>query len=551
MSLQVLALPRKMNATSDINRRLADFHPTIWGDHFLKYTFESNQRYELYILAFMISSSKEEIELLKEEIRGMLVTCTNKRQQIELVDAIQRLGIAYHFEREIEQTLAQIFVSTQKDSTSDDIGDLYTIALQFRLLRQQGYNVSCDTLNKFKDEKGNFKEDDLVADARGMLGLYEASYHRVHGEDILDEALAFTTTQLKSIIATQLISPPLAAEISHALKRPIRKGVVRKGAWLYISTYQQKEGEIEALLKLAQLDFNLVQKMHQEELSSITKWWKDLDLPTKLPYARDRLVEGYYWPLAAFFEPHYALGRSMLTKAIAMLSVIDDTYDAYGTLEELELFTKVIESFDISMKDELPEYMKEIYQALLGVYSSYEQEMAKEGRSDCIFHVKEAMKKLVRAYLVEARWFNENCVPTIEEYMSNGFITSVYPLLIPVSFLGMGELASKEAFDWLCTEPKIVKAVSAICRLILRLSKLCRLFFEHSRGHVASAVECYIKQYGVSEQEACYELNKQVENAWKDINEEILKPNNAAPMPLLTIILNFARIVDDVYKDED
>ncbi|KAF2308720.1 hypothetical protein GH714_013958 [Hevea brasiliensis] len=290
-----------------------------------------------------------------------------------------------------------------------------------------------DTLNKFKDEKGNFKEDDLVADARGMLGLYEASYHRVHGEDILDEALAFTTTQLKSIIATQLISPPLAAEISHALKRPIRKGVVRKGAWLYISTYQQKEGEIEALLKLAQLDFNLVQKMHQEELSSITKWWKDLDLPTKLPYARDRLVEGYYWPLAAFFEPHYALGRSMLTKAIAMLSVIDDTYDAYGTLEELELFTKVIESFDISMKDELPEYMKEIYQALLGVYSSYEQEMAKEGRSDCIFHVKEA--------------------------------------------------------------------------------------FEQSRGHVASAVECYIKQYGVSEQEACYELNKQVENAWKDINE--------------------------------
>ena len=70
-----------------------------------------------------------------------------------------------------------------------------------------------------------------------------------------------------------------------------------------------------------------------------------MDFSRKLPFARDRVVECYFWPLGVFFEPQFAWGRRMLTKAIALLSVIDDIYDAYGTLTELELFTRVIQRF--------------------------------------------------------------------------------------------------------------------------------------------------------------------------------------------------------------
>lgn len=73
------------------------------------------------------------------------------------------------------------------------------------------------------------------------------------------------------------------------------------------------------------------------------RWWKDLDFATKLPFARDRIVECYFWPLGVFFEPKYGSGRKMLTKAIAVYSAIDDIYDAFGTLEELELYTQVAE----------------------------------------------------------------------------------------------------------------------------------------------------------------------------------------------------------------
>lgn len=59
-----------------------------------------------------------------------------------------------------------------------------------------------------------------------------------------------------------------------------------------------------------------------------------------------------------------------------------------------------------------------------------------------------------------------------------------------------------------------------------------------------------MKQHGLSEQEVCEELYREVNNAWKDINEECLNPT-AVPMPLLMRALNLARVIDVVYKEGD
>ncbi|KAL5791040.1 hypothetical protein ACOSQ2_005928 [Xanthoceras sorbifolium] len=75
--------------------------------------------------------------------------------------------------------------------------------------------------------------------------------------------------------------------------------------------------------------------------------------------------------------------------------------------------------------------------------------------------------------------------------------------------------------------------------------------FEQKRGHIASSVECYMKQYGVSEQEAYEELQKQVNNAWKDVNQESLKLAADLPKPILKFIVGYPRIIDLFYKDND
>ncbi|THG01858.1 hypothetical protein TEA_029462 [Camellia sinensis var. sinensis] len=129
-----------------------------------------------------------------------------------------------------------------------------------------------DVFNKFKDEKGNFKES-LIGDMMGMLGLYEATHLLKHGETTLQEAMTFTTTHLSPIAMANddLLSNTLTPQIIHALKQPIRKGLERLVARHYIPIYEQDGSHNTALLEFAKLDFNQIQSLHKTELSDISR----------------------------------------------------------------------------------------------------------------------------------------------------------------------------------------------------------------------------------------------------------------------------------------
>ncbi|KAH7860029.1 hypothetical protein Vadar_008332 [Vaccinium darrowii] len=237
-----------------------------------------------------------------------------------------------------------------------------------------------------------------------------------------------------------------------------------------------------------------------------------------------------------------------LTKVISLISVIDDVYDASNaTIEELVLFNDAIQRWEVSALNQLPDYMKLVYQKLLDTYNMFDDEMAKQGRSYRVEYAKLAMKNLVRGYLAEAKWYHEGYVPSVEEYMAVGELTSGVQALSTSSFVGMGDLVTKEAFDWVFSNPLIVQVSSAIGRL---MDDVAGHEFEQERGHGASAVECYMKQYGATREEAVLEFHKRVTKSWKDINSECLCPN-AVPMPLLVRVLNLARAFHVVYKDGD
>ena len=90
---------------------------------------------------------QEQDEELKQVVRKEVFTdaAADSSRQLKLIAAIQRLGVAYHFETEIEQALERIHATYQ--DIHDDDGDLYNVALRFRLLRRHGYNVSCGGLS--------------------------------------------------------------------------------------------------------------------------------------------------------------------------------------------------------------------------------------------------------------------------------------------------------------------------------------------------------------------------------------------------------------------
>ena len=70
----------------------------------------------------------------------------------------------------------------------------------------------------------------------------------------------------------------------------------------------------------------------------LRRWWKETELAEKLPFARDRVLENYIWNVGLLFKPQYGYARILTTKLFILITVIDDVFDVYGTLEETQLF---------------------------------------------------------------------------------------------------------------------------------------------------------------------------------------------------------------------
>lgn len=66
-----------------------------------------------------------------------------------------------------------------------------------------------------------------------------------------------------------------------------------------------------------------------------------------------------------------------------------------------------------------------------------------------------------------------------------------------------------------------------------------------------SAVECYMKQHEVSEEDAIVELGKEITKAWKDVIEDYIMKSTKLSNAILMRVLNLTRLSDLFYKKED
>ncbi|KAK0577874.1 hypothetical protein LWI29_001613 [Acer saccharum] len=277
---------------------------------------------------------------LKEKVRAMIENVSDQpMDQLELIDTLQRLGLAYHFVIEIEKIIEKVYIN--KNNVTWKKENLYALSLEFRLLRQHGYNVPQEVFNSFIDKMGNFKVC-FSEDTKAMLSLYEASYYGLEGENIMEEAWQFTTKHLKNLESTDTDSN-LAMEVKHALELPLHWRALRIETRWFIDIYERRKDMNEILLEFAKLDFNIVQGIYQQELKDLSSWWEHSGLGEKLGFARNRLVASFLWAMGTAFEPQFGYCRSIITKSIVLITVIDDVYDVYGTLEELELFTDAVD----------------------------------------------------------------------------------------------------------------------------------------------------------------------------------------------------------------
>ncbi|KAF8409454.1 hypothetical protein HHK36_005530 [Tetracentron sinense] len=511
-------------------RRSGNYQPCIWDYEYVQ-SLRSHYVGETYT---------RQAEKLKGDVRVLFNNTVEPLARLELIDVLQRLGLAYHFEEEIKRTLETINVCSNKWTKED----LYATALHFRLLRQHRYQVPQEVFSSFKDKMGNFKAS-LCEDTKGMLSLYEASYLSLQGEVILDEARDFTSRHLKDI--KENIDLNLAKQVSHALELPLHWSMLRLEARWFIDIYERREDRNPILLELAKLDFNMVQAIYQNDLRDMSRWWKNLGLGEQLSFARDRLMESFLWTVGMNFEPQFGYCRRMSTKVNVLITIIDDVYDVYGTLDELELFTDAIQRWDINAMQQLPHYMKICFLALYNSTNEMAYDILKEQGVDIIIYLKKAWADLCKAYLEEARCYNSGYTPTLDEYLNNACISIAAPIILVNAYIFMTKQITKEELEYLECHPNIIRWSSMLLRLSddLGTSK-----DEIMRGDTPKSIQCYMHENGASEEAARLYIMGLISDTWKKMNADRVSDSLFAQTFIETTV-NLGRMAQCMYQHGD
>nr|QWQ79340.1 TPS63 [Juglans sigillata] len=498
---------------STIVRRSANYHPTIWHYDYIE-SIRSEYVGELFT---------RKIDKLKGELTMMFHNVVDPIKQLELIDTLQRLGVSYHFEDEIRRILENKHITNHNGDVCEK-QSLYATAVEFRLMRQHGFDVPQDTFKSFFNEKGDFKEC-LCVDIEGMLALYEASFHLREGESILEEARDFATKQLKEYV-DQSKDHYLCTMVNHALELPLHWRVMRSEARWFIDAYRGIEDMNPTLLELAELDFNMVQAVHQEDLKEVSRWWRSSGLGD-LSFARDRVVENFLWATGALFQPQFGHERRMLAKLGALLTIVDDVYDVYGTFEELELFTDAIERWDVNEMGKLPIICKFVSFLVYNTVNEMAFDTLKEKGCNIIWYMRKAWADICKSYLLEAKWFYNGYTPSLQEYLEYGWMTITIANIPVHCYFFVTNPITKEALDSLEEYPDIIE--------------------ELKRGDNPKSIQCYMNDTGASEEDARQYMRSLISATWKTING-----NRIASSPFSQtfneIATNIARVSQFMYQ---
>ncbi|TVU25319.1 hypothetical protein EJB05_27811, partial [Eragrostis curvula] len=442
-----------------------------------------------------MESMRERTKKLKVEVLKMFDAGMTVADTVMLVDTIERLGVDHHFREEIAEALTCI----QNEEIEFGVdNNLHITALRFRLLRQHGFWVSTDVFNKFKDDMGSFSAT-LSTDPTGLLNLYNAAHMATPGEHALDEAISFSRHHLESMKVN--LCSPMRDQVSRALDIPLPRLPKLLETRHYITEYEKEEAHNDLLLELARLDFNLVRSLHLKELRTLSLWWRDLYDTVKLSYARDRLVESYFWTCAMLHEEEYSHARILFAKTFGIFSLMDDTYDVYATLEECIKLHEAIERFRMQIK------------------------------------------LLSKSYLQEAKWSNEKYVPSSEEHLEASIVSSAVQPLSLVTLTGIGEVAIKNAYDWAIAYPDAMKAGAAISRF---LNDIASYKLGKHKNDVASFVECHMKEHSVMGNEAVTAVIALVEHMWRKMNQACMEIDPRL-LPLMQLVVKLARTTEVMY----
>eukprot|EP00253_Pinus_taeda_P014420 PITA_14420 len=232
-----------------------------------------------------------------------------------------------------------------------------------------------------------------------------------------------------------------------------------------------------------------------------------------------------------------------------LVTVLDDIYDTFGTMDELQLFTAAVKRWDPSATEWLPEYMKGVYLVLYETVNEMAREADKSQGRDTINYARHAWGAFLDSFMKEAEWISTGYLPTFEEYYENGKVSFGYRII---------QLQPTLALDiplphHILQEIDFPSRFNSLASAILRLKSDTRGYkAENARGEAASCISCYMKENpGLTEEEAVNHIHGLVNELIKELNWELLKTDSIVPISSKKHAFEITRAIHHGYKYRD
>ncbi|XP_051134967.1 nezukol synthase KSL3-like [Andrographis paniculata] len=371
---------------------------------------------------------------------------------LRLVDTMERLGVDRHFREELRIILDEIY----RGWLAKDEGifsDISCLAMAFRLLRTNGYDVSSDELAAFVDEEDFFGTCGIQnTSVATCLELYRASQVRIYEEEpVLEKTLTWTREFLKQQVLNQNIpDKKLCTEVEHDLRNFYGK-LDRVSHRRSIELYDVEEFQMlktayrcrtiynDDLAMFAAQDFRMSQAQYQEELTQVQKWFVDCNMDS-MKQSRDTCLVSSAFAAGVMADTELAQARIAFAQCSILLTLIDDFIDNYGSKEESIRLVELLRNWDKQNLEEISYSSREVeimYTALCKNMDEHaEKAYAVQGR--CVKHeLHKLWLELLMEFLNEKGWGDKK-ITAMDQYISTSCITGGFKIsFVTVSyFLG-------------------------------------------------------------------------------------------------------------------
>ncbi|KAK6911105.1 Terpene synthase, metal-binding domain, partial [Dillenia turbinata] len=360
----------------------------------------------------------------------------------------------------------------QKDE--EIVLDLTTCALAFRLLRTHGYDVSSDLLIQFveKDEYLDSLKGQCRDTTSGVLELFKASQLVIHPyEAALEEQNSWSREFLQCKLRNgEIQDSNITKEVIHALNFPFHASLDRMLIRLMFSGASCSNISNEDFRNLGVQDFNRCQLLQQHELKQLESWETECRLDT-LKFGRRKVVSTHFAASATIFSPELSEARISWVKLAVLAYLIDDFFDGGSSNEEQENLIHLFDKWDIDENTIFcSEAVEILFWALRGIICDT-ADLAMKVQGRCVKdHIIEIWMDVLKAMRVEAEWWRDKIVPTIDEYISTTIVSvALGPFILPAMYLVGPKLSEEvvqsseyqELFKLLCICSRLLNDVQS------------------------------------------------------------------------------------------